>query len=175
MSPRVWIVFGVIACLVAVRAQAGNNYREEMKGIDAQVQQVKSNVLSIDTQLKQLEEKLLYPSNTELAVFVRLASGDKFGLYAVKIQIDGKLAADYIYSYRELEALRKGGVQRIYMGNVATGTHEIRVSMSGKLADGKNYSSTESFPFTKAVRPKLIGVTLAGPGAGHPSIHVGNW
>lgn len=175
MSTRAWVVFGIIACLFAARARAGDNYRAEMKGVDARVQAVKSDVLSIDTQLKQLEEKLLYPSNTELAVFVRLAPGDAFGLYAVKIQIDGKRAADYIYSYRELEALRKGGVQRIYMGNVATGRHEIRVSMSGKLAGGKDYSRTESFSFTKAVRPKLIGVTLAGPGAGRASIHIGNW
>lgn len=175
MSTRVWIVFSVIACLCAASARAGNDYRKEMEGVDARVQAVKSDVLNIDTQLKQLEEKLLYPSNTELAVFVRLAGGNKFNLYAVKIQIDGKRAADYIYSYRELEALRKGGVQRIYMGNVATGAHEIQVSMSSKLAGGKDYTKTESFSFTKGVRPKLIGVTLAGPGAGGASIHIGNW
>ncbi len=175
MKVRAWIVFSVVACLFVAQTQARDSYRQRMKGIDAQVQSVKSDVLTIDTQLKLLEEKLLYPSNTEVAVFVRLGGHQKFSLYAVKIQIDGKRAADYIYSYRELEALRKGGVQRIYMGNVATGRHEISVSMFGKLAGGRDYRRTERFPFTKTVRPKLIGVTLAGPGAGQAGIHIGNW
>lgn len=174
MSACMWIVLAILACVCSVRARAADAYRDEMKGLDEQVQDVKSDVLSISTELTQLEEKLLYPSDTQVAVFVRLATGDTLRLDAVHIQIDGRLAADYIYSYKELEALQKGGVQRIYTGNIATGQHQIEISMSGKLASGKDYSRTDSFAFTKAVRPKLIGVTLAGPGAGQ-SIHVGDW
>ena len=81
----------------------------------------------------------------------------------MQIQIDGQPVAHYIYSFKELEALQKGGVQRIYTGNIATGEHEIEVSLNGKLANGKDYSRTERFAFTKAVTPKLVGVTLAGP------------
>lgn len=175
MSARIWIVLGVLACLFARQAWADDTYRSEMKGLDEQVQDVKSDVLSISTELTQLEEKLLYPSDTQISVFVRLAKGDTLRLDAVQIQIDGKLAADYIYSYKELEALEKGGVQRIYVGNILTGQHQIEISMSGKLASGKDYSRTDSFAFTKAVRPKLLGVTLAGPASGQPSIHIGDW
>lgn len=84
--------------------------RQQMRGLDEQVQDVKSDVLSIAAELNQLEEKLLYPSGTQVAVFVALAKGDQMRLDAVRIQIDGQLVAHYIYSAKELEALRKGGV-----------------------------------------------------------------
>ena|SRR6266702_1090489 len=168
----------VITLLIGAAAPCGHaaeSYREQMKGLDEQVQEVKSDVLSIAAELNQLEERLLYPSNTHLAVFVALAKGETLRLDAVQIQIDGQPAARYIYSFKELEALQKGGVQRIYTGNIATGQHEIEVSLSGKLASGKDYSQTERFGFTKAIEPKLIGVTLAGPDSGKPAINFGAW
>ncbi|HET6933221.1 MAG TPA: hypothetical protein VFI72_00195, partial [Candidatus Angelobacter sp.] len=96
-----------------------NRDQQQMRDLDEQVQQTKSDVLSIAAELTQLEEKLLYPSGTQVAVFVALAKGDQMRLDAVRLQIDGQLVAHYIYSAKELEALRKGGVQRIYVGNVA--------------------------------------------------------
>jgi hypothetical protein len=146
-----------------------------MKGLDEQVQEVKSDVLGIAAELSQLEEKLLYPSNTQVAVFVALAEGDTMRLDAVRIQIDGQPVAHYIYSFKELDALRKGGVQRIYTGNVATGQHQMEVSVSGKLPDGQDYERTEQFAFEKGIEPKLVGVTLAGPEAGRAAIALGNW
>src|SRR6185312_5073974 len=91
--------------------------QRQMRDLDEQVQQTKSDVLSIGAELNQLEEKLLYPSGTQVAIFVALAKGDELRLDAVRLQIDGQLVAHYIYSFKELEALRKGGVQRIYVGN----------------------------------------------------------
>ena len=160
-------------CVAPVAAQDAN--REQMKGLDEQVQEVKSDVLSIAAELSQLEEKLLYPSNTHLAVFVALAQGENFRLDAVQVQIDGQLATHYIYTFKELEALQKGSVQRLYTGNITTGQHEIEVSLSGKLENGKDYSHTERFPFSKDVGPKLIGFTLAGPDSGKPAIDLGEW
>jgi hypothetical protein len=149
--------------------------REQMKGLDEQVQEVKSDVLSISAELSRLEEKLLYPSNTQVAVFVALAEGDAMRLDAVQIQIDGQPVAHYIYSFKELDALKHGGVQRIYAGNVTTGEHKIDVSVTGKLQGGADYNQTGSFSFSKGVEPKLVGLTLAGPDSGRPAIELGDW
>jgi hypothetical protein len=169
------LVLSILICVCVSPGWADDSYRQQMKGLDEQVQEVKSDVLSIAAELNQLEEKLLYPSNTHLAVFVALAPGETLRLDAVQVQIDGQLAAHYIYSFKELEALQKGGVQRIYTGNVATGQHEIQVSLNGKLASGQDYTHSERFPFDKGIGPKLIGVTLAGPDSGKPAIDVGDW
>lgn len=156
-------------------ARAQDAYREQMKGLDEQVQEVKSDVLGISAELSRLEEKLLYPSNTQVAVFIALAPADATRLDAVQIQIDGQLVTHYIYSFKELDALRKGGVQRVYTGNVTTGEHRIDIAVSGKLQSGDDYNQTGSFAFRKGVEPKLVGVTLAGPGSGKPAIEIGDW
>jgi hypothetical protein len=154
---------------------AQQNDQQQMRGLDEEVQQIKSDVLGIAAELNQLEEKLLYPSGTQVAIFVALAKGDQMRLDAVRLQIDGQLVAHYIYSFKELEALRKGGVQRIYVGNVATGDHKLEVVLDGKLEGGADLSRTESFTFRKEVKPKLLGLTLAAPASGNTPIALGEW
>jgi hypothetical protein len=149
--------------------------QQQMRGLDEQVQEIKSDILNISQELSRLEEKLLYPSGTQVAIFVELAKGDQMRLDAVRLQINGQLVAHHIYSFKELEALRKGGVQRIYVGNVATGDHQLEVLIDGKLQDGADFTRTERFTFRKEVKPKLVGLTLAGPRSGATAITLGEW
>jgi hypothetical protein len=149
--------------------------QQQMRGLDEQIQEIKSDALRMSAELSQLEEKLLYPSGTQVAIFVGLAKGDRMRLDAVRLQIDGELVAHYIYSAKELEALRKGGVQRIYVGNVASGDHKLDVLVDGKLEGGADFSRTGQFTFRKEVKPKLVGLTLAAPGSGNTPIALGEW
>ena len=149
--------------------------QQQMRGLDEQIQEIKSDALRMSAELSQLEEKLLYPSGTQVAIFVGLAKGDRMRLDAVRLQIDGELVAHYIYSAKELEALRKGGVQRIYVGNVASGDHKLDVLVDGKLEGGADFSRTGQFTFRKEVKPKLVGLTLAEPGSGNNPIALGEW
>jgi hypothetical protein len=172
-------VFALLLCLGSAYggAQPGaqKNDQQQMRGLDEEVQEIKSDVLRIAAELSRLEEKLLYPSGTQVAIFIALAKGDTMRLDAVRLQIDGKLVAHSIYSFKELEALRKGGVQRIYVGNVAIGDHKLEVLVDGKLAGGADFSRTEHFSFRKEVKPKLVGLTLAGPDSGNAPIALGEW
>ena len=148
---------------------------DDMRSLDGQVQEIKSDVLNIASELSILEERLLYPSGTQIAVFVSIEKDEDFRLDAIQLEIDGELATHHIYSFNELEALQKGGVQRIYTGNVPTGDHQLNVTMMGKLKSGEDFSESDSFAFAKGVKPKAIGVTLAGPGFAKTSIQVGDW
>jgi hypothetical protein len=176
MKRTIWTVaWGALASLCCAVSSAQDNYREQMKGLDEQLQEIKSDVLSIDADLNRLEEKLLYPSNTQVALFVAIAKGDPVRLDAVQIQIDGQLVAHYIYSFKELEALQKGGVQRVYTGNVPTGSHQLDVTVIAKLEGGKDYNQSGHFTISKGVEPKLVGITLAGPDSGKAAIDIGDW
>jgi hypothetical protein len=93
----------------------------------------------------------------------------------VQIEIDGELATHHIYSFKELEALQKGGVQRVYTGNVPTGDHQLSVTMFGKLDNGKDFNESDRFVFAKGVKPKALGITLSGPEYGKSGIQVGDW
>jgi len=143
----------------------------EMRSLDEQVQEIKTDVLGIAAELNRLEEKLLYPSNTQLAVFVSIAEGETFRLDSMQINIDGELATHFLYSFKELDALQHGGVQRVYTGNVPTGSHQMEVSINGKTPGGDDFTSAQTFSFDKGVEPKLLGIALNGP----KSIELGEW
>jgi hypothetical protein len=169
------VAFVLLASIHGAPAEAEPVSKEQMQSLDEQVQAVKSDALSIAAELNGLEEKLLYPSNTQVAVFVSLEEGEDFRLDSVQVQIDGERVAHYIYSFKELEALQKGGVQRIYTGNIPTGEHQLEVSVAGKMSGGKDVGATESFSFRKEVEPKLVAITLAGQGPGEALIQLGDW
>jgi len=169
------LVVAVVLCLGSVPAWTQQDDRQQMRGLDEQIQEIKSEVLSIAEELSRLEEKLLYPSGTQVAVFVALAGGEGMRLDAVRLHVDGQLVAHYLYSAKELEALRKGGVQRVYVGNVATGEHRLEVTVDGVTAGGDDFSSTEHFEFRKAVKPKLVGLTFASPNSASGPIAIGEW
>jgi hypothetical protein len=160
-----------VSLLAAVDVAAQDLNAQEMRSLDEQVQQIKSDVLGIAADLGRLEERLLYPSHTHLAGFVSIEEGQKFRLDAMRIDIDGALATHYIYGFKELDALQQGGTQRIYTGNLPTGAHELQVSISGKTPSGNEFESKRTFAFTKDVEPKLLGIELAGPEA----IELGEW
>jgi hypothetical protein len=177
MPKTTWTVLLSFAMVVSIApsraAEEASN--AEMRSLDEQVQEIKSDVLGIAAELNNLEEKLLYPSSTELAVFVDLADGEAFRLDAVQIHIDGQLATHYIYAFKELEALQNGGVQRLYTGNVPTGGHQIEVAVNGKLPSGSDFNEVATFAFDKGIEPKLLGITLAGPDSGQAAIQLGDW
>ena len=153
------LVFAVLMVAATSAALAETISREQLKGLDEQVQEIKSDVLSIAAELNQLEERLLFPSNTQVALFVSVPRGEKFRLDSVRIQLGGKAVAHHIYSFKELEALQKGGVQRIYTGNVRSGDHGLQVVVAGK-SGGSNFTLEEQFTVTKKAGPKIVEISL---------------
>ena len=147
---------------VAVPDAGHADSQDSMQGLDEQVQEIRSDVLAIATELQQLEEKLLYPSDTQVAVFVSITESDALELDSVQIRIDGEAVAHHIYEFKELEALRKGGVQRIYTGNLPTGEHQLEVSTAGTLPGGSEFEESQSFSFRKKVEPKVLDLAFAG-------------
>jgi len=165
------LILTVIPLTGVAQDLSGNN----MRSLDGQVQEIKSDVLSIASELNTLEERLLFPSHTQVSLFVAIADDETFRLDAVQVRINGELATHHIYSFKELDALQNGGVQNIYTGNLTTGDHRLNVTMIGKLKNGKDFSESNDFVFTKGVKPKALGITLARPGFGSDGIKVRDW
>jgi len=155
------IIIGISVLVSGVTAYGQEISREQIKGLDEQVQEIKSDVLDIATELNQLEEKLLYPSNTQISVFVSLGKGESFRLDSVEIQLDGNPVAHHLYTFKELQALQKGGVQRIYTGNVRSGAHDLQVHLLGKTEEGTDFEVSERFEVNKDVGPRIVDVSLA--------------
>ena len=148
--------------VLSVNAYAAEVTKEQIKGLDEQVQDIKKDVLELTSELTRLEEKLLFPSNTQVSLFVSLAGDEGFILDSMQIKMDNKVVAQHLYTYKEVEALRKGGVQRIYTGNYKTGDHALVASFIGRTKSGTEYQRSENFTVTKAVGPKFVEIQITG-------------
>lgn len=138
--------------------------REQIKGLDEQVQEIKKDVLAISAELQLLEEKLLYPSTSQVSLFISIAKETSYSPDAVQIKIDGKKVAHHIYSFKEVDALKRGGVQRIYTGNIRGGKHQLVVDVMGKKGGSKT-KRKKTYTLTKGVGPKLVEINLGSGGS----------
>ena len=166
------VIVWVSMLMMSVNARAEGISKEQVKGLDEQVQEIKSDVLAIAAELNRLEERLLYPSNTQVSVFVSLKTDDAFLLDSLELRVNEEAVAYHLYSYKELEALKKGGVQRIYTGNLNAGKHEVQVTMLGKSKGGTDLNHSESFWIEKSIRPKAVEISLASPGLANEVIEL---
>jgi hypothetical protein len=132
----------------------------EFKTLDTQVQSLKQEVLELNRDLFVLEEELLYPATTQVAVFLSLDVGKFFQLDSVQVKIDDKIVANYLYTERELAALARGGVQRIYTGNLRVGKHELVAFFVGKGPHDRDYRRGTSVTFEKSGEPKFIELKI---------------
>ena len=145
----------------APRADKGAEDRAEFRTLDEDVQGLKKQVLDLNRDLFLLEEELLFPSNTQTAVFVAMDVGEFFGLDSVELKIDNKAVANYLYTEREATALVKGGVQRLYIGNLKAGEHELVAVFTGEGPHTRDYRRAASLVFEKGIGPKYIELTIS--------------
>lgn len=133
----------------------------EFKTLDQDVQSLKKNVLDLNRELFVLEEELLYPADTQVAFFVSMDVGTFFGLDTVTLKIDNKEVANYLYTARETQALLKGGVQRVYVGNLKVGEHELVAFFTGKGPNQRDYKRGATLKFTKGVGAKYLELKIS--------------
>lgn len=128
--------------------------------LDDRVQQTKADVIRLNRDLLVLEEELLFPANTQVAVFVSMDVGLMFDLDSVQIKLDDKLVSTYLYTPLEVQALHRGGVQRVYLGDLKAGSHEIVAYFTGKGPHDRDYKRATTIKFDKATEPKYIELQI---------------
>ncbi len=128
--------------------------------LDSRIQDVKSEVIKLNRDLLVLEEELLFPANTQVAVFVSMDVGKLFELDSVQVSLDDKLVASYLYTPLEVQALHRGGVQRIYLGNLRTGDHELVAFFTGKGPHDRDYKRGATVRFDKDTQAKFIELRI---------------
>ena len=132
----------------------------DTRGLDQEIQGLKKDVVDLNKDLFVLEEELLFPANTQVAVFLSMDVGDFFSLDSVQLKIDQKEVINYLYTPREVEALLKGGVQRLYVGNLKVGPHELVAFFNGKGPSERAYKRGASVKFEKGVGAKYLELKI---------------
>ncbi|MEM9384379.1 MAG: AraC family transcriptional regulator [Pseudomonadota bacterium] len=131
-----------------------------LKAIDQEVQDLKSEVLALNRDLFILEEELLFPANTQVTVFLSFDVGTYFALDGVELEVDGKQVASHLYTQREVDALVRGGVQKLFVGNLRAGEHELVARFTGKGPHGRDYRRGTTLEFEKGLGTRYVELQI---------------
>lgn len=129
--------------------------------LDGEMQSLKDEVLDLNRELFMLEEELLFPANTQVAVFVSMDVGEFFALDSVQLRIDDKPVTNYLYTEREAKALLRGGVQRLYLGNLKAGTHELTATFTGEGPHSRDYRRGATLKIEKGIGAKFVELRIS--------------
>ena len=149
---------------------------DDFKTLDQEVQGLKKDVIDLNKDLFVLEEELLFPANTQVALYVSMDVGTFFALDSVTVKIDNKEVKNYLYTAREADALLKGGVQQIYLGNLKVGKHELVAFFTGKGPVERAYKRGATIVFDKGVGAKYLELKITDRLAKHqPEFTIKDW
>ena len=141
---------------------AENTEASTPQSVSGTIQSLKNEVLELNRDLFILEEDLLFSANTQVSVFLSLDAGDFFKLDSVQLKLDDKIVSNYLYTEREVKALKRGGVQRLYIGNLTSGKHELTAFFVGKGPSDRDYKRGANKTIEKSDDAKYIELKIVG-------------
>ncbi len=143
--------------------------------VTPEVENLKASVLNLNRDLLILEEELLYPASNQVAIYLSMDLGQFFNLDAVKLEIDNKLVASELYTDKQINALFRGGVQRLYIGNLKTGEHEISAYFTGR-GPQQDYKRGAKLVVNKTQAPLVLELKIMDSTAQlQPTFDIKEW
>ncbi|MFT2089971.1 hypothetical protein [Paraglaciecola sp. 2405UD69-4] len=128
--------------------------------VTQQLQALRKEVIALNRDLFVLEEDLLFPSSTQLVVYLSMDVGTYFNLDSVELQIDGNTVTHYLYTEKQIQALYKGGVQKLHLDNLSQGEHELTAFFIGKGPENRDYKRATSLTFNKTAEPATLELSI---------------
>ena len=150
----------LLAFVLGFFAASVNAVEDTDEALESSIEALKKEVLSLNRDLFILEEDLLFPSNPQFSIFLSMNAGQLFTLDSVQLRIDDKNVANHLYTERELAALKRGGVQRLYIGNLPSGEHEIVAVFTGVGPNGRDYRRGKTIVVEKTTEPQFVEFTI---------------
>lgn len=144
--------------------------------LDTQIQDLKKEILDLNRDLFLLEEDLLFPANTQFTVFVSMDVGMTFEVDSVQLKLNDSVVANHLYTEREVNALKRGGVHRFYTGNLTSGEHELVAFFVGKGPKGRDYKRASTIKVTKGTEPQFVELKISDKESKHqPEFKIKVW
>jgi hypothetical protein len=156
-----WIIGALAATALPAFGEDAAPSDAPRSALDGEVQALRQEVVDLNRDLFMLEEDLLFPASTQIAVFVSMDVGTFFALDSVQVKLDDKEVANYLYTERELEALKRGGVHRLWLGNLKAGEHELVAFFTGKGTHERDYKRGTTLKVEKGVGAKYVELRIS--------------
>ena len=149
------------SAIPAFAATDAGQEQAEFRTLDEDIQDLKTLVMDLNRDLFLLEEELLFPANTQVAIYVSMDVGEFFDLDSVQIKLNDRDVANYLYTSREVDALIRGGVHQLYLGNMKAGEHELIAIFTGQGPHERDYRRGATVVFDKGIGPKYIELSIS--------------
>ena len=178
LNSRFPVLLAALTLALTAPAFAQSNPGEEKDetAVAEQVEALKKKVIRLNRDLFILEEDLLFPANTQVAVFLSVDAGKFLKLDAVKLKVDDEIVASHLYTERQVTALERGGMQRLYVGNLKTGVHEMTAFVEGIGPDKRPYKQAASLEFEKGTGTAALEIRVEDRSSNYqPSVSIVEW
>jgi hypothetical protein len=142
-------------------AKQSQGAEADLKQVSKSIQELKQNVITLNKDLRLMEEKLLFPSSTKYTIFVSVSSGTFFTLESIKLKLDGKLVSTQIYSEKQRQAMLRGGVHKLYVTNLNEGDHTATLFFTGVGSGGRDYKRASTIEFKKGPSGEYLEVAIS--------------
>ncbi|OBT09564.1 AraC family transcriptional regulator [Shewanella sp. UCD-FRSSP16_17] len=149
-----------LSLCISVSPVVAADATQAQSSIGSELEDIKSQVIQLNRDLFILEEDLLFPASTQIAVFVSVDVGRFFTLDSVELKINNQDVAGFLYTQRQRRALEKGGIQKLYMGNLKTGQHQLTAIFTGIDAEGRTIQRAVNHPFEKTDETIMVELKL---------------
>lgn len=151
----------LLLLLIPILSFSSNALTEENPSLQKEVEDLKKDLIELNRELYQFEESLLYPTDTQLAVFLSISNESSFKLDSIELRLDNKVISSHLYKENELSALKNGGIQRLYVGSLSDGKHKLTAQFNGQGTSSRYFRRNKSLNFTKAPKAKFIQLVVS--------------
>lgn len=157
-----WSIFLLVGLLLSIslKLNAQQSDQPVNNTVAEQLQQLRKEVVALNRDLFVLEEDLLFPSSTQVVVYLSMDVGTYFNLDSVELKIDDKVVTYHLYTEKQIQALFKGGVQKLHIDNLAQGEHQLTAFFIGKGPQDREYKRATSLTFTKTAEAKSLELSI---------------
>ncbi|WP_339798843.1 AraC family transcriptional regulator [uncultured Marinobacter sp.] len=161
----------LLALAITLPAQADDD-----QPVAQSVEDLRRQVIQLNRDLFVLEEDLLFPASTQFAVFLSVDAGEFLRIDSVKLKVGNTIVASHLYTDRQVDALQRGGMQRLYMGNLRTGTHEVTVFVEGIGPENRAYKKAATRQLEKGTDTATLEVRISDRSADYqPVVELVEW
>ncbi len=129
--------------------------------VDGGLEDVKKSLLKLKRDLVILEEDLLFPASSQVAVYLSMDLGEFFQLDSVTLKLNGKEVHHHLYTDKQVDALFRGAIQKLYVGNAKQGDNRVTAFFTGRGPSGRDFKRATTVEFEKSFEPTYIELAVS--------------
>lgn len=135
------------------------------QNLASQTEALKAKVIELNRDLFLLQEDVLYPASSRVALYVSMDMGQLFTLDSVKVKLNGDPVSSFLYTPNDVNALKRGAIQPLYLGNISTGEHELVAVFTGLGPQNRPFKRAVTLNFNKESTEKAFEIQIKDDGS----------